>query len=100
MDEFCDLCDTLATPLRRGGCRRYSSIIPTLLEQKGNFATPQSFFYFFSAKKNFLPMQAGDVPESFADIEKSNKMLDFKPTTNVDIGISNFIRWYRKYNKC
>ena len=52
------------------------------------------------AKINFLPMQAGDVPESFADIKKSNKMLDFKPRTNVDIGIRNFVRWYRKYNKC
>ncbi len=52
------------------------------------------------AKINFLPMQAGDVPESFADINKSNKMLDFKPKTNVDIGIRNFIKWYREYNKC
>ncbi|MBL7094313.1 GDP-mannose 4,6-dehydratase [candidate division KSB1 bacterium] len=46
---------------------------------------------------NFQPMQPGDVKESFADIEKSTKLLGYKPTTNVDIGIRNFINWYNEY---
>ena len=49
------------------------------------------------AKINFLPMQLGDVPESFADIEKSIKMLDYKPTTNVNVGIKKLIDWYLQY---
>ena len=49
------------------------------------------------ARVDFQPMQSGDVPESFADIEKSVKMLDYKPTTNVDVGIKKLILWYKKY---
>jgi len=49
------------------------------------------------AEINFLSMQPGDVKESFADIDKSIEMLNYKPTTNVDVGIKNFIKWYRKF---
>ena len=49
------------------------------------------------AKIDFLPMQPGDVVESFADISKSIKMLKYKPTTNVDIGIKKLINWYREF---
>ena len=49
------------------------------------------------AEINFLPMQPGDVPESFADIDKSIEMLDYKPTTNVDNGIEKLIKWYREF---
>ena len=48
------------------------------------------------AKIEFMPMQPGDVPESFADIEKSIDMLNYKPTTNIDVGISEFINWYKE----
>ena len=51
------------------------------------------------AEIKFLPMQLGDVPESFAEIEKSIEMLDFHPKTNVNDGINLFISWYLgKYN--
>jgi len=50
------------------------------------------------AKIDYLPMQAGDVLESFADIDKSSKMLKFKPKINVDIGIYSFVKWYKEYN--
>lgn len=46
---------------------------------------------------NFLPMQPGDVKESFADIDKSTEMLGYQPTTNVDIGIKKFMEWYTDY---
>ena len=49
------------------------------------------------AEINFLPMQPGDVPESFADIDKSSEMLNFQPTTNVDVGIGKFINWYNEF---
>ena len=51
------------------------------------------------AEIKFLPMQPGDVPESFAEIDKSLEMLRYKPTTNVDVGISKFVDWYNKYHR-
>ena len=47
---------------------------------------------------DFQPMQPGDVPESFADIEESIEMLGYKPTTNVDVGIKKFVEWYKGYH--
>ena len=49
------------------------------------------------AKKNFLPMQPGDVKETFADIKESKKDLKFFPKTKLKVGIPNFINWYKKY---
>ncbi len=49
------------------------------------------------AEIEFLPMQSGDVPESFADIEKSIEKLSFKPQTSIKGGIPNFINWYKQY---
>ena len=48
---------------------------------------------------DFQPMQPGDVPESFADIEKSTKMLGYRPMTNIDVGINFLINWFKKYNE-
>ena len=47
---------------------------------------------------DFQPMQPGDVPESFADIEKSEKMLNYKSSTNIDVGIERLIEWYFDYS--
>ena len=44
-----------------------------------------------------LPMQPGDVKRSFADIDYSIKMLDFKPKTSIEKGIPKFIDWYQEY---
>ena len=49
------------------------------------------------AKIDFQPMQPGDVPESFADIEITKVKLGFVPTVNVDIGVKSFVEWYREY---
>jgi UDP-glucuronate 4-epimerase len=51
------------------------------------------------AKKKFLPLQPGDVPETYADIEKTKKMLGFNPKTSIKTGIKKFITWYRDYYK-
>lgn len=50
-----------------------------------------------TAHKNFLPMQAGDVPITFADLDDLTTELDFKPTTSVEEGIRAFVDWYRSY---
>ncbi len=52
------------------------------------------------AKKNLMPMQAGDVMVTYADIKKSKKILKFNPETNIEEGIANFIKWYRLFYKC
>ncbi len=51
------------------------------------------------AKKDLLPIQPGDVPASFADIDKSKEKLGFKPSTSIEQGIKNFLQWYKKYYK-
>ncbi len=49
------------------------------------------------AEMNLLPLQAGDVPATFADIEALEKWVGFKPSTPIHVGIPNFVRWYREY---
>lgn len=50
------------------------------------------------AQKRFLPLQPGDVPATSADIEKSTKMLGFRPKVGIEEGIKEFIRWYKAYH--
>tara|TARA_B100000575_G_scaffold285397_1_gene280618 strand:- start:501 stop:1460 length:960 start_codon:yes stop_codon:yes gene_type:complete len=47
---------------------------------------------------DFQPLQPGDVIESFAEIKKSEKKLNFNPRTSIDIGIKKFIEWYKDYH--
>jgi len=49
------------------------------------------------AEKNWLPMQPGDVFETYADITKAGELLDFEPQTDLQTGISNFVNWYQQY---
>ncbi len=51
------------------------------------------------AKVDFQPMQAGDVKETYADIETSQRDFGFQPDTGIDVGIPRFIEWYRAYYK-
>ncbi|MEQ9229691.1 MAG: NAD-dependent epimerase [Cyclobacteriaceae bacterium] len=49
------------------------------------------------AKINFMPIQMGDVPETYADVEALMKEIDYKPETPIKTGIKNFIDWYKSY---
>lgn len=49
------------------------------------------------ANIEFLPMQPDDVKKSYADIDKSIKLLDYKPSINIDVGVEIFVGWYKKY---
>ncbi len=49
------------------------------------------------AEKNFLPMQAGDVPATYADVEALIESVDFKPETPIEVGIQRFVEWYREF---
>jgi UDP-glucuronate 4-epimerase len=51
------------------------------------------------AKKNFLPMQPGDVPATYADVQGLIEDVGFKPDTPLEEGIRKFVEWYRSYYK-
>ncbi len=45
-----------------------------------------------------LPLQDGDVPSTVADVSELQAATGFKPSTSVEEGIKNFVRWYREYH--
>ncbi len=49
------------------------------------------------AKKNMLPIQAGDVPATYADVDDLIEDVEFKPETSIECGITRFIDWYKGY---
>jgi UDP-glucuronate 4-epimerase len=49
------------------------------------------------AEKRFLPMQDGDVPATYADIDALQALAGFAPTTGIEEGIGRFVAWYRDY---
>lgn len=82
-----------------------TSAAPYRLYNIGN-NNPVELLYFISciekalgkgAKKNFLPLQAGDVPATFANIDALIKDVGFKPETHIEAGIAKFVAWYRSY---
>ena len=50
------------------------------------------------AKINFLPMQDGDVIQTYADLSKISKYVNFQPKTDIETGISIFCDWYKNYH--
>ena len=51
------------------------------------------------AEKNLLPLQPGDVPDTYADVTDLVKAVDYKPATTVEDGVAAFVDWYREYYK-
>ena len=49
------------------------------------------------AIKNFMPMQQGDVKETYADIDAISRDFGFAPTTSIHEGIPKFVAWYRDF---
>jgi UDP-glucuronate 4-epimerase len=49
------------------------------------------------AEMNLLPMQQGDVPDTWADIDDLQRDAGYRPTTPVEVGIRHFVDWYRAY---
>ena len=52
------------------------------------------------AKKEYLPMQPGDVYQTYADVTELMRDYDFKPDTSIEEGLQKFVDWYRNYYKC
>ena len=51
------------------------------------------------AIKNLMPIQDGDVPETYADVDDLMREIDFKPSTEIEVGVGKFIDWYIDYYK-
>jgi UDP-glucuronate 4-epimerase len=51
------------------------------------------------AEKRMLPMQAGDVPATYADVDDLSRDVGFKPATSIETGIAKFVAWYREYHR-
>jgi UDP-glucuronate 4-epimerase len=51
------------------------------------------------AEKEFLPMQPGDVYQTYADVDDLVRDFSFKPNTNLKDGLSRFVKWYKEYYK-
>jgi UDP-glucuronate 4-epimerase len=49
------------------------------------------------ATKNMMPMQPGDVPATFADVDDLARDVDFAPRTPIEVGVKRFVEWYRDY---
>ena len=49
------------------------------------------------AEKEMLPLQPGDVPDTYADVADLVEQLDYQPATRVEDGVARFVDWYRSY---
>lgn len=49
------------------------------------------------AEKELLPLQPGDVPDTYADVDDLVKDFNYKPATSIDKGVANFVKWHKEY---
>jgi UDP-glucuronate 4-epimerase len=82
-----------------------SSSAPYKIYNIGN-NSPVKLEYFISviesslgikANKEYFPIQPGDVESTFADIDELYEAIRFKPKTSIEVGVDNFIKWYKDY---
>ena len=85
-----------------------SSLAPYRLYNIGNHSSVELMYLIEvpenclgrKAVKNFLPMQPGDVPATYADILDLEKAVGFAPRTPIETGVERFVRWYHEYYRC
>ena len=68
---------------------RFIQVLEECLFKEGIITEP--------AKKEFLPMQAGDVYQTFADVKPLEEKIGFKPQTSIEEGLSRFAKWYKSF---
>jgi UDP-glucuronate 4-epimerase len=49
------------------------------------------------AEKVMLPIQPGDVADTFADVRELQEDIGYRPTTPIEVGVRNFVEWFREY---
>ena len=63
---------------------RYIEVLETCLGRK--------------AQKNYLPLQPGDVPDTFADVDDLEEEFDYRPGTSIEVGVRRFVDWYKSFH--
>ena len=51
-----------------------------------------------NAETELLPLQPGDVPDTYADVDDLVREFSYKPSTSIKLGVKNFVDWYKEYN--
>ena len=82
-----------------------NSLAPWCIYNIGNNQPVQLMDYIYAlekalgkkAKINFLPLQPGDVLDTYASVENLKERFKYKPSTSVADGVSNFVKWYKDY---
>ena len=67
-------------------------------ESLGDFIKAIENSFGKEANKEYLPMQAGDVPQTWADVSEIQK-LGYESSTGINEGVAQFIEWFKQYNK-
>ncbi len=49
-------------------------------------------------EKNLMELQPGDVLESFADVSDLERIIGFKPTVTIEVGLARFVEWFKRYH--
>jgi len=98
-------CATERTDEREPYIDSKSHVAPFRVINIGN-SQPKNLLDFISAieksvgikaVKNFLPMQPGDVPATWADTTLLEQLTNYRPKTDLNTGVDNFVKWYRHY---
>jgi UDP-glucuronate 4-epimerase len=101
------LCDAVPqTPLETDDDLGLSPAAPFRVVNIGNGQPVKLLDYVEAAEaavgkkaiRNYLPMQQGDVPRTFADCSLLKRLTGFQPSTPVETGVRNFVRWYKEYH--
>ena len=82
-----------------------SSNVPWRIYNIGNNKPVQLMDYIDALEKtlkkkaiiNFLPLQPGDVPDTYANVDNLKKKFNYKPSTSVIDGVTKFVKWYKNY---
>ncbi|OYW98575.1 MAG: UDP-glucuronate 5-epimerase, partial [Rhizobiales bacterium 32-66-8] len=52
------------------------------------------------ATRNYMPMQPGDVPHTYANVDLLERLTGYRPDTEVAVGVAAFVAWYKDYYGC
>ena len=86
-------------------CHGSKKLVSIALKDKPDYLAIGSFFKSKlkpnakRAKRNLMPLQPGDVPDTSADISGLKDFSGYEPKTSIKIGVKNFIDWYKEYYK-
>ena len=85
---------------------KFLSLAPWRVYNIGNNSPVELFDYIeaieealdIKAEKELLPLQPGDVPDTYADVDDLVKEFDYKPSMSVKQGVKNFVDWFKEYH--